>query len=148
VAWRLQSLVDAVDRPPFTLVHGDYRLDNLFFTAGGDVAVIDWQLPFRGHSGAFDLALLMASSLTSDDRTRLMTSLTQFYLDELARNGVTGFGHADLRTALGAAAGQLLARCPIAHQVPSANDRAATMRARLFRGYWDIAQHVGLAELL
>jgi hypothetical protein len=51
VTFRLGPLVDALDHPPFTLVHGDYRLDNLFFTANGGVAVIDWQLSFRGHSG-------------------------------------------------------------------------------------------------
>jgi aminoglycoside/choline kinase family phosphotransferase len=148
VTFRLGPLVDALDHPPFTLVHGDYRLDNLFFTANGGVAVIDWQLSFRGHSGAFDLALLFASSLTSEDRGRLIPSLGQLYLDELARNGVVGFDRDDLRTTLAAAAGQLLVRCPIAHQIPSASERAATMRARLFRGYWDIAQHVGLGELL
>jgi hypothetical protein len=145
---RLQPLVDATDHPPYTLVHGDYRLDNLFFAADGEVVVIDWQMSFRGYSGAFDLALLMASSLTSDDRCRLMTPLTQLYRDELVSHGVTDFGETDLRRALAVAAGQLIARCPLAHQIPSANERAATMRARLFRGYWDIARHVELNELL
>ena len=148
VAMHLGPLVDVVDHPPFTLVHGDYRLDNLFFSSGGDVAVIDWQLPFRGFSGAFDLALLLASSLTSEDRKRLIRSLELIYLEELARAGITGLGEDELRTALAVAAGQLLARCPIAHQIPSPNERAATMRARLFRGYFDIAEHAGLVGLL
>jgi hypothetical protein len=148
VTLHLGPLVEAIDHPPFTLVHGDYRLDNLFFSSDGDVAVIDWQLPFRGFSGAFDVALLLASSLTPEDRNRLMASLEQTYLEELARGGVTGFGQDELRTALAVAAGQLLARCPIAHQIPSPNERAATMRARLFRGYFDMAQHAGLAGLL
>jgi len=148
VTRHLGPLVDGVDHPPFTLVHGDYRLDNLFFSDRGDVAVIDWQLPFRGFSGAFDLALLLASSLTSEDRNRLIPTLERIYLDELARAGITGFGPEEFRTALAVAAGQLLARCPIAHQIPSPNERAATMRAKLFRGYFDIAEHAGLAGLL
>jgi aminoglycoside/choline kinase family phosphotransferase len=145
VTTRLQPLVDATDHPPYTLVHGDYRLDNLFFAADGEVVVIDWQMSFRGYSGAFDLALLMASSLTSEDRCRLMTPLTQLYRDELVSHGVTDFGETDLRRALAVAAGQLIARCPLAHQIPSANERAATMRARLFRatgispGMWSSA---------
>ena len=148
VTRHLASLVHAVEHPPFTLVHGDYRLDNLFFASDGDVAVIDWQLPFRGYSGTFDIALLLASSLSSEDRNRLMATLEQVYLEGLASRGVTGFGRDDLRTALAVAAGQLLARCPVAHQIPSPNERAATMRAKLFRGYFDIAQHAGLNELL
>jgi aminoglycoside/choline kinase family phosphotransferase len=148
VARHLGALAGSVDHAPFTLVHGDYRLDNLFFSADGDVSVIDWQLPFRGYSGAFDFALLLASSLTPEDRNRLMASLERTYLEELAGAGVTGFSQDDLTTALAVAAGQLLARCPIAHQIPSPNERAAAMRARLFRGYFDLAQHVGLGELL
>src|SRR5262249_14221919 len=38
-----------------------YRLDNLFFD-GANVAVIDWQIAFRG-SGAFDLAYLLSGCL-------------------------------------------------------------------------------------
>ncbi len=32
-----------------TLVHGDFRLDNLFFLDDGGVAVIDWQLAMRAR---------------------------------------------------------------------------------------------------
>jgi hypothetical protein len=144
----LGRVMAAVDHPPFTLVHGDYRLDNLFFAPDGSVVVIDWQLPFRGHSGAFDLALLLASSLTSEDRNRLMRQMETLYLEELTHRGVAGFDPDGLRQSLAAAAGQLLVRCPIAHQIPSPNDRAVEMRARLFRGYWDIALHAGLDDLL
>lgn len=148
VTLHLEHLVTAIDHPPFTLVHGDYRLDNLFFSDDGEVVVIDWQLPFRGFSGAFDFALLVASSLMSEDRDRLMPTLEALYLDELARAGVAEFGIDEFRPALAAAAGQLLARCPVAHQIPSPNERASTMRARMFRGYFDIAEYAGLGKLL
>lgn len=148
VALNLGRLVAGVDRGPFTLVHGDYRLDNLFFSSDGIVTLIDWQLPFRGYSGAFDIALLLASSLTSDGRTRLTASLAEIYIEELAACGVSGFRKDEFRVALAVAAGQLLVRCPIAHQIPSPNERAATMRARLFRGYFDMAHQAGLGELL
>ena len=148
VTLHLEHLVGKVDHPPFTLVHGDYRLDNLFFSDDGEVVVIDWQLPFRGFSGAFDFALLLASSLMSEDRNRLMPTLEALYLEELAGAGVAGFGVDEFRPALAAAAGHLLARCPIAHQIPSPNERASTMRSRMFRGYFDIAEHAGLGALL
>ena len=92
MALHLEHLVSAVNHPPFTLVHGDYRLDNLFFSDDGEVVVIDWQLPFRGFSGAFDFALLVASSLMPEDRDRLMPTLEALYLEELARAGVAEFG--------------------------------------------------------
>ena len=148
VTLHLEHLMAAVDHPPFTLVHGDYRLDNLFFSDDGEVVVIDWQLPFRGFSGALDFALLVASSLMPEDRNRLMPTLEALYLDELASAGVAKFGIDEFRPALAAAAGQLLSRCPVAHQIPSPNERASTMRARMFRGYFDIAEHAGLGELL
>jgi hypothetical protein len=86
--------------------------------------------------------------LTPEGHSRLTTALESLYPEELTRHGVAGFQKDDLRVALAVAAGQLIARCPGAHQIPSPNERGATMRARLVRGYWDIADHVGLGGLL
>jgi hypothetical protein len=147
VANGLGDLIGRVDHPPFTFVHGDYRLDNLFFPDGGGVVVADWQLVMRGYSGASDVALLLASSLTPDDRARLTSPLLDLYLDRLAAAGVEGYGATELRASLAVASAGLIARCPVAHQIPSANERAATMRARLVRGYWDLAAHTDLAAL-
>src|SRR5215470_15062059 len=55
------DLFNALTRPPMTIAHGDFRLDNLFFDAGG-VAVIDWQIAFRGR-GVFDVAYFLAGCL-------------------------------------------------------------------------------------
>jgi aminoglycoside phosphotransferase (APT) family kinase protein len=45
---------------PATIVHGDYRLDNMILTAGGEVAaVVDWELCTLGDPMA-DVGLLMA----------------------------------------------------------------------------------------
>jgi hypothetical protein len=53
--------LNAFTRPPMTIAHGDYRLDNLFFAAVG-VAAIDWQITFRGR-GAFDVAYFLSGCL-------------------------------------------------------------------------------------
>src|SRR6478609_8788770 len=55
------SLLDEFTHPPLTLAHGDSRLDNLFF-GSEDVAVIDWQIAFRGR-GAFDVAYFLGGCL-------------------------------------------------------------------------------------
>jgi hypothetical protein len=53
--------LNAFAHPPMTIAHGDYRLDNLFFDSVG-VAVIDWQIAFRGR-GAFDVAYFLSGCL-------------------------------------------------------------------------------------
>ncbi|MCH8901478.1 MAG: MMPL family transporter, partial [Chloroflexi bacterium] len=51
------AMIGRYSKPPHTIVHGDYRLDNLFFTTsqdGDSLAVIDWQISSRG-TGVFDI---------------------------------------------------------------------------------------------
>ncbi len=57
-----------VGRPErFSLMHGDYRLDNLMFHPDGTVAAVDWQTLGVGLAGR-DLAYLIATSLEPDAR--------------------------------------------------------------------------------
>jgi len=56
--------------PPRTIIHGDYRLDNLFFgTEDGRpmLAVADWQIASRGR-GVFDIAYFMCGGISADVR--------------------------------------------------------------------------------
>ena len=61
MAGRIIPLLDAGSQVPRTLIHGDYRLDNLFFQ-GREVAAIDWQIACRGQ-GAFDVAYFLGGCL-------------------------------------------------------------------------------------
>ncbi len=72
---------------PITLVHGDYRLDNLFFADDGAVAVIDWQLAMRAP-GQTDLVYFCANNLTVEMRREHDRSLVERYVAELHRHGV------------------------------------------------------------
>lgn len=55
-------------RGELTVVHGDFRLDNLLFDpAGGRTAVVDFQTAVLGY-GATDLAYLVGGSLPTDVR--------------------------------------------------------------------------------
>jgi hypothetical protein len=69
--------------PPYTLLHGDYRLDNLFFEA--DVIwASDFQAIARGR-GAMDLAYFCTGSLGPEvDEGALIDA----YCDELGKRGV------------------------------------------------------------
>lgn len=82
-----RSLLSVGDGHPVTLVHGDYRLDNLFFSADGTVTAIDWQVCAKGPF-AYDLAYFLTQSLTIDDRRTHEAALIDAYLDELRAAGV------------------------------------------------------------
>ena len=91
---RLPSLVpwyfEQLDRPPRTFVHGDLRLDQLFFAVEpGDppVTALDWQISQVGR-GAYDLAYFLSQSLATDTRRACETALIARYRERLAESGI------------------------------------------------------------
>ena len=84
-----------IDGSPHTIVHGDYRLDNLFFGGAdprGEPAVVDWQLSTRG-CGVYDLAYLLSGSLAPADRRAGELALIRAWHDELLARGVRGYSY-------------------------------------------------------
>jgi hypothetical protein len=75
---------------PHTLVHFDYRADNLFFDDDGSVVVIDWQAISRG-GGAADVGYFLSQNLTTDVRRAHESALLHAYHDALVANGVSGY---------------------------------------------------------
>ena len=72
------------------MLHGDYRLDNLFFRAERFWAS-DFQITTRGR-GAFDLAYFVVGSVDPDvDLDRIF----EIYLETLAANGIEDYERAD-----------------------------------------------------
>ena len=64
------NIMDQLAMPPRTIIHGDFRLDNLLFgTEQGEptLAVIDWQIASRGR-GVFDIAYFLGGGISSDLR--------------------------------------------------------------------------------
>ncbi|TAK57018.1 MAG: DUF1679 domain-containing protein [Dehalococcoidia bacterium] len=84
-----------IDASPHTIVHGDYRLDNLFFggdDARGGPAVVDWQLSTRGCA-VYDLAYLLSGSMAPANRKRCEMDLIRAWHDELLARGVRGYSY-------------------------------------------------------
>jgi hypothetical protein len=80
-----------IDTGVLTLVHGDYRLDNLMFAEEGDgVSAVDWQTLVVARPGR-DLGYFLATSLHIDDRRAHQETLVAEYVDELHRLGVADF---------------------------------------------------------
>ena len=81
------------DPGPSTVVHGDYRLDNLLFdpTPGGiPVAVVDWQMCTDGP-GMNDVAYFIGAGLGVDERRSAEADLVDGYHAALTAAGVTDY---------------------------------------------------------
>ena len=82
----------------FTVMHGDYRLDNLMFRDGPDgssVAAVDWQTVSIA-SGGCDLAYLLGNSVEPDVRREVEADVRTAYLGRLTELGVTGYTSDDM----------------------------------------------------
>ena len=85
---RYADLVRASAEPPRTLIHGDCRLDNIFFSdAAGDPAqpptFIDWQLLSSGR-GAYDVAYFLGTNVTTELRREHELDLLHRYHSALS----------------------------------------------------------------
>lgn len=85
----MPRLRDYVAHPsePWTVVHGDFRADNLLF-GGPRVVVVDWQTVALG-AGPSDLAYLLGASLLPEVRREHEGALVDRYVDALHAQGVT-----------------------------------------------------------
>jgi hypothetical protein len=89
---RLGAYLAGRGGPP-TVIHGDFRTDNLIFGGRcGEVpmATVDWQTVAHG-SGALDVAYLLTTSLEPEVRRAHELELLDVYLDRLGTLGVTGY---------------------------------------------------------
>jgi hypothetical protein len=78
---------------PTTIVHGDYRLDNMFFGSpqgGPEFAVIDWQIASRA-GGVFDVAYFVAGTLPEEERKSREREILRLYHETLQLHGVKDY---------------------------------------------------------
>ncbi|MEE8337697.1 MAG: phosphotransferase [Dehalococcoidia bacterium] len=93
--WLVDNGVELLDRltsRPYTLLHGDFRPDNLFFGDGKTdfpLAMIDWQSPTRG-AGPYDVAYFIGWSINAEDHGAI-DGLIESYHSTLVANGVTDY---------------------------------------------------------
>ena len=84
-------LLAGIAEAPVTICHGDFRADNLMFddTPGTDdpVAVLDWQISFRGPAIS-DVTYLLCQSMTVEARRDAEEGLVRRWHDALVAAGV------------------------------------------------------------
>jgi hypothetical protein len=75
-----------VAEAPLTICHGDFRADNLMFDDGAPehdrVAVLDWQISYRGPAIS-DVAYFLCQSLTIEERRAHEQALVRGWYDAL-----------------------------------------------------------------
>jgi hypothetical protein len=91
---RSPSIVAALAAEPWTLLHGDYRLDNLLFRPDGQIVVLDLQGLSRGRPG-FDVAYFITTALTAAHRDA-EEHLLRTYHDALVAAGVSSYSWGQL----------------------------------------------------
>ncbi len=100
---RIADHIGHVAAGPITLMHGDFRLDNILFPADlgavecapfeqtcQDVAVIDWQVSALS-TPLYDAAYFLGSSVTTDVRRQIERQALEEYTDIICDMGVQGF---------------------------------------------------------
>ena len=78
---------------PRTISHGDYRLDNFFFTtdSGSELPVVfDWEFCVRGR-GTYDVATFISDAFPPEQRKAEELGLLRTYHSTLTANGVDDY---------------------------------------------------------
>ena len=91
----LEGILAAYVKGTRTLVHADYRADNLFFddlTRKAPIVVVDWQLAMWGL-GAYDVARLAGGSIPRAERGGHHEEIVACWHQGLMAGGVTGYSY-------------------------------------------------------
>ena len=75
---RLPELCSQLERDPWTLCHGDYRLDNLMFRSDGRTTVLDWQGLAWGRPG-WEVAYFITTALEPNHRDEEQMMLARYH---------------------------------------------------------------------
>jgi hypothetical protein len=149
---RLPSLMPwylaEITRSPVTFLHGDLRLDQLFFAVNADdapVTVLDWQITAKGRGG-FDVAYFLSQSLTAETRRGCEDDLLDRYAERLAESGID-YGPEQLRRDYRLSTAWCFVYPVLATgQIDIVNDRQLTLMRTMFnRAAKAIEDHDALA---
>jgi hypothetical protein len=148
---RTMAALDQMAEFPETLVHGDYRPDNLFFGAPGSaqpIVVCDWQGPGRGP-GVVDAAYFIAGSMSPDDRRAYEDELLRRYHNHLLEGGVNDYSFAQLKEDYrGYFAGVIAGGVVLLGTLPEGNERGRMLiESTLTRFLAAMQDHDSLALL-
>tara|TARA_B100000953_G_scaffold283518_1_gene262531 strand:+ start:647 stop:1819 length:1173 start_codon:yes stop_codon:yes gene_type:complete len=85
----IPKLLKPLGESPWTLLHGDYRLDNILYRPDGSLVVIDYQILSKGRPG-WDVAYFITTSLTPEHKAE-ETVMLEHYHKVLCAAGVSDY---------------------------------------------------------
>ncbi len=145
-------MVERLGEDPQTIIHTDFRLDNMFFDLpdGSPLAVIDWQLAQKGGP-MIDVLYFLAGDLHPDVRRRHQQELLRTYHEALLQAGATGYDFEALYNDYRAAALVLLIFLVTNRQnldIDSYDDRARALLYQIIDRYCAAILDLNAAEFL
>lgn len=139
-------------RTPPTLVHGDFRLDNMLFAPEGDestapLTIVDWQTASMGR-GPADAAYFVGAGLVPDLRREAEPALMQRYVSGIVGAVGSAAEPADVEFdyRVGAAAGLTMAI--VASQIVGRTDRGDEMFCVMAERHSDQMDELGTVDLI
>ena len=135
---------------PLTLIHGDFRLDNMFFGDDGGMTLIDWQLSMRAPSTT-DLVYFLGTNLPTDMRRATQTDLIERYARAMRAGGVPPEWSDPERITQGYAEGCLFYCTSFAASIltlDTANERGAALMDSLVRRAFSAADDLDAGNRL
>ncbi len=91
---RVPEICSFLAAEPWTLLHGDFRLDNVLFRPNGEVVVLDFQGLSSGRP-AVDVAYFITTALTAEHRLEEQPLLRSYH-DALVAAGVSSYSFDEL----------------------------------------------------
>ena len=91
---RAPAISDSLARAPWTLLHGDYRLDNVLFRPNDEIVVLDLQGVGAGRP-AVDVTYFITTALTAEHRDE-EEQLLRTYHDALVAAGISTYSFEQL----------------------------------------------------
>ncbi len=125
---RFEELLERTAAGPWTLIHSDPRLDNVFFEKAGDgIAVIDFQLALQGRAVA-DIAYLIGTSVPHEIAREHWEGILRHWHDSIVDLGVGDYAFDDaIRHYREAAMYYLSGAMSLIGTFDAGNDRGAAM---------------------
>ncbi|NKZ11380.1 aminoglycoside phosphotransferase family protein [Mycolicibacterium septicum DSM 44393] len=133
----------------FSILHGDYRIDNLLFAPDDSaISVVDWQSVTVGLPGR-DLGYFAATSLLPELRAEIERELVSVYHAALQSHGVAEYDEQDCWDdyRLGILQGTLISGLAAAF-TPSPNERAERMLMAMMSRSCRAIRELGVLELI
>lgn len=147
---KIVDWIHTYDDWPVTLIHGDFRLDNMFFDHRGDMTLIDWQLAMRAPSTT-DLVYFLGTNLPTETRRAMTDELIDRYCVGLRRGGVASEWADKNLIMKGLTEGVLFYCTSFAASILSldqANERGAALMDSLVRRAFSAADDLDAGALL